>query len=453
MDFDRLCQIFTMQEPYYGILLSAMNRFPTKAVPTIGVAKSGNVFKLGYNPDWLEKWDENSILELLKHETLHLAFNHFTIWDTDKSRESPAVNHLRNIAEDLEVNCYLKRGNLDKAIGGCWCEDFGFEKNLGAREYFRLLTQKKEQMQQQQQKGSPEDKPCNGGQSDDEQEDNEQQERQNNAQPTLGEQKEQEDEESQQGQSQGSSAKDDEDDLPEAMRQLAQSFDDHSMWPDEESEAERQQMKDVIDQLLDFAAVEVEKACGELPGEMRQRIEQIRKKPRPVTDWKRYFRRYMGNSYSEAIRKSKKRQSRRFPDAAGNRHRRKSNILVAIDTSGSINMRDYQEFFGQIKTLTQQADFHVIECDCVIEHEYDFNGVINDKPRGGGGTSFQPVVNYFHEHQKQYDALVYFTDGYADIPKNTPKETLWVISSDGSKDPKRYRVNGASVVFIPSKSK
>ena len=63
MDFEKVCTIFTMQEPYYGILLSAMDRFPTKETKTIGVRRSGNVFRLGYNPDFIEDKDEWYIRE------------------------------------------------------------------------------------------------------------------------------------------------------------------------------------------------------------------------------------------------------------------------------------------------------------------------------------------------------------------------------------------------------
>lgn len=232
-----------------------------------------------------------------------------------------------------------------------------------------------------------------------------------------------------------------------------QNMDDHSKWP-EESDNDMEQVRQMIDDLLVMAADEVEKSSGSVPSELKQKITDIRKKrPRPVTDWKRYFRRYIGNEFSEVIRKSKKRESRRFPDAAGNRHRRKSHILVAIDTSGSISMPEYQEFFGQIRTLTDTASFHVVECDAAIQHEYDFKGKPNDVVHGGGGTRFEPVIDMFIENRRKYDALVYFTDGFSNIPSNTPKETLWVISSSGDKNASKYKVNGASVVFIPQKVK
>ena len=60
--------MFTMQEPFYGILLSSMERIPDKRLDTLGVGRSGNVFKLHYNPDYMKDLAIDTQLELLKHE-------------------------------------------------------------------------------------------------------------------------------------------------------------------------------------------------------------------------------------------------------------------------------------------------------------------------------------------------------------------------------------------------
>jgi predicted metal-dependent peptidase len=412
MDFERICMIFTMQEPYYGILLSSMDRNPESKIETIGVGRSGNTFKLVYNPDFVDNLPVDTVLEILKHEMLHVAFNHFTLWESGPENEQEAT--MRNAAGDLEINGYLDRSKISAAAGGLFPEDFGWDKFLGTREYYNLLQQK-EQPQQSQQAKSP-SKPCNGGS-------------QQKPQNSVSE------------------------DFTNELEQKA--FDDHSLWPKDMTESEREIFQQTIDELVAFAADEVEKGRGEIPGELKGRINALRnkKKPRPVADWKRYFRRYIGNEFSEFIRKSKKRESRRFPDAAGNRHRRKSNILVGIDTSGSVSMPEYMEFMGQLRTLSETSNFHVLECDARIQYEYDYKLRPNETLHGGGGTAFEPVFDYYKQHRKQYEAVVYFTDGGAPIPHDIPKETLWVISSRGNKDRQRYKVNGASVVFIPDKQK
>lgn len=407
MDFEKVCTIFTMQEPYYGILLSAMDRYPTTETQTIGVRRSGNVFRLGYNPAFIEDKDLPTMMALLKHETLHLALNHLTLWDETNCTEEE--HFLHNLAGDLEANCYIDFSNT-KGITPQLPEKFGWDRSLGTMEYYKRLSQLMPP-QQQQQANKPQ-KPCDGG---------------------LG----------------GNSSSQ----LDQQMKQYEDdAMDDHSMWPKGMTEEQQLDMKQAIDDLCVFAAEEVEKGCGKIPGEMVDRITAIRekKKPKPVTDWKKHFRRYIGNEFSDQVKKSRKRESMRFPDAAGNRHKRKSHILVAIDTSGSVSMPEYREFFGQLRTM-KDITFHVVECDAEIQYEYDFNGTIREKLHGGGGTSFYPPIKMYLDNRKKYEGIVYFTDGECSVPNITPKETLWVISSKGSKDRQKFSKNGAKVLFIPPK--
>ena len=414
----------------------------------MGVCRSGNVFKLGYNPNYIADKDLDTMMALLKHETVHIAFNVFSMFDDEPSCE--AEQKLRNLAADLEANCYVDWSKA-KGVHPMLVQEFGFPEKLGTREYYKQLVQMNQQQQQKQQGKNP-PMPCNGGmggnsgsnqqsQSNNNQEesDEQNQEQSQNGSPANG----------QNGQNRQSS---------QLSQQLEQAYeqrtDDHSMWPSKMTQEQMEDLKQLVDDLCVFAAEECEKGRGEIPGEMVGRIKLIRekRKPKPVADWKKYFRRYIGNEFSDLIKKSRKRESKRFPDAAGNRHKRKSHILVAIDTSGSVSMPEYREFFGQLRTMRKDMTFHVVECDAKIQHEYEFNGIIQEELHGGGGTDFNPPVRMYLENRRKFEGLVYFTDGGAPIPSNTPKETLWVVSSKGDHNRERYKVNGASVVIIPKQN-
>lgn len=433
MDFEKMCMVFTMQEPYYGILLSSMQREETKKLPTIGVTRSGSTFKLRYNPDFIKPLSLEQVLQLLKHEALHVAFNHFDIWERDAS--SNQEQKLRNIATDLEVNSYLNLRVLED-LHPCKPGEYGWKNCLGTREYYKkLLDLAKQEQQKQQEKQSEQFTDTSESNNEDD-----------NMNSTVA----------------GSIAGSDDstvqeqqitpEDVPQDFLNQFNQIDDHKEWPEPQSREEAEELQETIDNMLVMAAEECEKSCGKLPSELQKRIAILREKKavKPIANWKRYVRRYLGNEFSEEIRKSKKRESKRFEDATGNRHKRKSNILVAIDTSGSISMPEYKEFFNQIRTLTSAANFHVIECDDKIRHEYDYKNRTPDQVHGGGGTSFQPVIDRFLAERKHYETLVYFTDGCCTVPKNTPKETLWVISSKGNPQRrKEFQINGASVVYIP----
>lgn len=462
MDFDKICTMFTMQEPFYGIILSSMERVavsPSRC-STLAVTRNGNVFRIIYNKAFIDTLDIPTTLEVIKHEIIHVAFNHFSIWNSAPS--GPNEQKMRNIAADLEVNGYINKDNVH-GINLVYAENYGWEEMAGTKEYFnRLLSKQQQERQQKQQASNNVQKPCSGGSSSNEEEQDETDSQIEN--PGIrnggnGQKKESDDIQEQSSDQNGvgnndsgNSGKDINNVFDNDFAERFEEFDDHSQWPDDKESIEA--CTQIIEDMVIAAAAEVEKGCGKLPAEMKGRVDDIMKKrkPKPVADWKRYVRRYLGNEFSEFIRKSKKRESKRFPDASGNRHKRKSHILVGIDTSGSVSMPEYIEFFGQIRTLTSVATFDIVECDAAIQHVYQFRNRPNLEIHGGGGTSFVPVVDMFISNRKKYDALIYFTDGECDVPPNTPKDTLWVISSRGNKKRRsEFQINGASVVFIPKK--
>ena len=51
---------------------------------------------------------------------------------------------------------------------------------------------------------------------------------------------------------------------------------------------------------------------------------------------------------------------------------------------------------------------------------------------GRGGTCFQPPIDYYASHY-EYDGLIIFTDGCAEIPKLVAKRRiLWILTNESS---------------------
>ena len=80
----------------------------------------------------------------------------------------------------------------------------------------------------------------------------------------------------------------------------------------------------------------------------------------------------------------------------------------------------------------------VCECDAYVDKEkgvYEFKGLSSITDRvvtGGGGTSFDPPIEYLNNRANDFCALIYLTDGYAPTPTVKPsKHTMWVLSADG----------------------
>ena len=167
--------------------------------------------------------------------------------------------------------------------------------------------------------------------------------------------------------------------------ELGQTLDDHSTW-DDMTEAERQLAQQQIDRIAKQTAEQVKRNQGRIPGEFMDYIEELFKvKPR-IFDWKSYFRRFLGSVIDIELKKTRKRENIRFPEASGTKHRRKSQILVIVDTSGSISEKDLCDFFSEIHHIYKSGVvIDICEIDTKINRIYRYNGKWDMKASGRGG--------------------------------------------------------------------
>ena len=232
---------------------------------------------------------------------------------------------------------------------------------------------------------------------------------------------------------------------------LPDTKDDHSSWDKEFkecSDAEKQLIQNQINSQIKTAAEQTMKMRGTIPAEMKAIVDELFKPKPRVFDWKAYFRRMLGSIYDINIKKTRRKESIRFPGAAGIKHKKKVSILVAVDTSGSVNDEELKDFFSEITYIYKAgARITILECDAAISANYEYTGKWTGKVHGRGGTDFQPVIDYYRKNMKDYAALVYFTDGMCSIPNNIPRDTIWVITSAG--DHKKEYPGGT--LLIPSK--
>lgn len=131
-------------------------------------------------------------------------------------------------------------------------------------------------------------------------------------------------------------------------------IDDHTMWPSDISEAERKLYENQIKSKLKETEAFINKQAGHIPGELKEILEKIKNNP-PVFNWRNYLRRVVGDSISSDLQLTRMRPSKRLPDARGTRLKRKPNICVVIDTSGSINMNNFSDFMSEINHIYKQA--------------------------------------------------------------------------------------------------
>lgn len=133
------------------------------------------------------------------------------------------------------------------------------------------------------------------------------------------------------------------------------------------------------------------------------------------------------------------RPNRRFPARVGEipgRRRRppKPKLLVGIDTSGSMTGEALDRVAKEVRRLARFARLTLVECDAVVHRIYPMPGQLGPFV-GGGDTDFVPV---FDEAQsaREFEGLVYFTDGKGNQPVTPPAvPTLWVLTHNDPFDP------------------
>ena len=116
-------------------------------------------------------------------------------------------------------------------------------------------------------------------------------------------------------------------------------------------------------------------------------------------------------------------------------------LIVAIDTSGSIQEEILGAFVEEFKTIMQNfpaVNIELLIADAKIQGVYSFKNAqdIDFALRGGGGTDYRPVFDYIDANFPMSSMLLYFTDGDGIFPRIPPSyEVLWALSNKKDRIP------------------
>ncbi len=111
-------------------------------------------------------------------------------------------------------------------------------------------------------------------------------------------------------------------------------------------------------------------------------------------------------------------------------------IVIAVDTSGSIDEALLGTFLGEIESIMQSYpnyEIDLITADAKIQsHRVFLPGESLDyEVSGGGGTDFRPVFEYIDNYIDYPTLLLYFTDAEGTFPANEPGyDLLWLIPEE-----------------------
>jgi predicted metal-dependent peptidase len=357
-----------------------LNKRFSNSISTAGVSPNGLNFQLDINYNFWYSLSEDHRYGTIKHEVLHLCFFHIFMRNSFKDWS------LFNIAADIEINQYIDSRYLPKmALLPSSFPELQLKLRMGTKYYYDMLE--------------------NNLNSD------------NPSKSVIEVYK-----------------------IGDILHpDWEKCIDDQNISEDGFTKSQKELMKTQLEHQLKECAENI-KDRGLIPKELEKLIDSLLEIKKQIFNWKAYFRRFLGSSFNIYTKKSYRAPSHRFEESAGLKIKKKHHILVAIDTSGSVNDRELMEFFSEIYHIWKVGcSVEIIECDARIQRKYLYNGKFDGKCSGRGGTIFDPVIEYYNQNFNKYTTLIYFTDGYGENDIRKPfKRMMWVVTSSGRDDREYY---------------
>lgn len=387
-----------MDKPFLGALVLRLHS--QAAEPKWCPTTATDARHFYYNPDYIDALNIEQVQFVLAHEALHCALSHF-------ARRQHRQRYRWDLACDYAINPLLLKEDLTPPPG-VWVDE-SYE-GMTAEEIYPTIDENNsdEPMDRHVYEGDEQ------GQTDGQGSNLEEQRNE------TGEQPGQECEDGSQNQPEPDQGQ------PEPKEQF-----DGVKQPPPLTDTERQSLEVQWQQRLAGAAQQALQA-GKLGGAMARMVEHLLQ---PQLPWRMLLARYMTLTAREDytyMRPSRREGTAIFPSLRSTQ----LEIVVAIDTSGSVSDKEIAQCLAEINVLKGQmrARITLFACDAklaedspwIYEPWEEFNA-----PReftGGGGTSFKPVFDYVAHKIQHTDLLVYFTDAEGEFPDKEPVyPVIWLV--------------------------
>jgi predicted metal-dependent peptidase len=181
---------------------------------------------------------------------------------------------------------------------------------------------------------------------------------------------------------------------------------------------ERQQIKDEIKEAV-LAAAAASDGAGNLPAGVKRIIEDM---TAPKMNWRELLRMQLESTMKSDYTWMRSNRKGWHMDAVmpGMKLDPMIDIAVSLDASGSISPKMLKDFLSEVGGIMEQFPayrIHVVTFDTETYNpvQYDsenLDTIADYEVKGGGGTDFDCVFQYFKDNEIEPKRHIMFTDGY-----------------------------------------
>ena len=184
------------------------------------------------------------------------------------------------------------------------------------------------------------------------------------------------------------------------------------------SDEEKHELARDIDEAIRQGAL----AAGKMGGTGNRDLDELLQ---PQVDWREVLREFVqttcaGSDYSTYARPNRRLMSQGIYMPSGISEQVEE-LVIAIDTSGSIGQSELTEFLSEVKGVCDTVKPNKVRllywgCSVVGDESYDMHELeqltTSTKPKGGGGTDVNCVTQYMAKKSIKPQAAIVLTDGY-----------------------------------------
>ena len=418
-DIDSIKRKLIIKYPTFGSIIANLEFQANQNIVTAGT--DGKVVL--YNTNFLNRLSDKEQIFIFAHEICHVAFEHIF-------RSEGKDKKLWNIATDSVINALLQQDGLPMVKGGV---DIPEAVNYDAEEMYNKLLEEKKQQEQQNSQGQQEQQNSQGQQGEQEETDIGH-DTHSLWEKAIEERKKEQEEQAKQKKEENTQRTDKDKKQEQSPVKKEDKFAEQG-----EKETFRQNKIERRKQLQELSKELASKSSHEA-GDGRQRkgkkLSDI-EIARPIIDWRKLLRQTV--KYDEEwTRKNARMRDGYF------RHRIEQIPMpeteILLDTSGSVSEVLLKNFLRECKNILDNSK---VKVGCF---NTDFHGFTElRRPEDidqmsfpiGGGTNFDVAVGAF---SRRVPNKIIFTDGEANMPKETVRNVIWVVFGNEHINPKGGKV-------------